>query len=250
MQGKAAAQRALFATILRSPTRIDDDSPAKWMALGAYAELLLSAQDGRRARSATAHAEDLLAAIVDVVPGSTRKDPSVAFNNGMLRAMRCGEGAHPRIWQHVICVLPLVEGRAKRGGAALYTFPTDPFGQYEAAEDSSDQKMEASEAAVVSGDPSVGVVVALGDEGACDNAADDIEDVEWASDDDADAWVGSVKSRSDDSDCAEDDSSVPDVARPRVRTRSSAPSPSEGRYEKQRRVLVRVRLKRPVQVVL
>ena len=109
--------------------------------------------------------------------------------------------------------------------------------------------MEPSEAAAVSGDPSVGVVVALGDEGACDNAADDIEDVQWASDDDADAWVGSVNSRSDDSDCAEDDSSVPDVARPRVRTRSSAPSPSEGRYEKQRRVLVRVRLKRPVQVV-
>ena len=66
------------------------------MALGAYADLLLSAQEGRRARSATAHAEDLPEAIMDAVPGSSRRDPSVAFNNGMLRAMRCGEGAHPR----------------------------------------------------------------------------------------------------------------------------------------------------------
>ena len=146
---------------------------------------------------------------MDAVPGSSRRDPSaVAFNNGMLRAMRCGEGAHPRIWQHAICVLPLVEGRTKRGGAALCTFPTDPFGKYEAAEGSSDQKMEPLEAAAVSGDPSVGVVVALGDEGACDNAAGDIEDVEWASDHDAGAWVGSVNSRSDDPDCAEEDSSV------------------------------------------
>ena len=48
MQGKAAAQRALFATILRSPTRIDDDSPVKWMALDAYAELLLSPRARRR----------------------------------------------------------------------------------------------------------------------------------------------------------------------------------------------------------
>ena len=80
--------------------------------------------------------------------------------------------------------------------------------------------MEPSEAAAVSGDPSVvGVVVTLGDEGACDNAAHDIEDAEWASDDDADARAQSVESRSDDSDCAEDDSSVLGVARPRVRTR-------------------------------
>ena len=96
MQGKAAAQRALFATILRSPTRIDDDSPVKWMALDAYAELLLSAQEGRRARSATAHAEDVLMAICEAVPGSSRREPSVAFNNGMLRAMRCGAAANLR----------------------------------------------------------------------------------------------------------------------------------------------------------
>ena len=85
MQEKAAAQRALFTTIVRSPTRIDDDSPVKWMALDAYAELLLSAQEGRRARrSATAHAEGvLLMVICEAVPGSSRGDePSIAFNNG------------------------------------------------------------------------------------------------------------------------------------------------------------------------
>ena len=122
IQGKAAAQMALFSLrscAVRSPTRIDDDSPAEWMALGAYAELLLSAQEGRRARrSATAHAEGvLLMAICEAVPGSSRGDePSIAFNNG-----GCLARGAVVTWQHAVCVLPLVEGRAKRGGAALYT---------------------------------------------------------------------------------------------------------------------------------
>ena len=98
------SEGARFATIVRSPTKIDDDSPVKWMALGAYAELLLSAQEGRRARSATAHAEDLLMAICEAVPGSSRREPSVAFNNGILRAKRCGAGAESQTWKHVICV--------------------------------------------------------------------------------------------------------------------------------------------------
>ena len=107
MQDKAAAKRALFATIVRSPTRIDDDSPVGWMSLDAYAELLLSAQEGRRARSATAHAEDVLMAICEAVPGSSRRDPSVAFNNGVLRAKRCGVDGPSQTWQHVVCILPL-----------------------------------------------------------------------------------------------------------------------------------------------
>ena len=79
---------SLRSCAVRSPTRIDDDSPAEWMALGAYAELLLSAQEGRRARrSATAHVEGVLMAICEAVPGSSRGDePSIAFNNGGCRA--------------------------------------------------------------------------------------------------------------------------------------------------------------------
>ena len=60
-------------------------------------------------------------------PGSTRKDPSVAFNSGMLRTKRCGAGAESQTWRHVVCVLPLplVEDREKRSrGGPVYQFPT------------------------------------------------------------------------------------------------------------------------------
>ena len=79
-----------------------------------------------------AHAEGVLLAICGAVPGSSRRGPSVAFNNGMfLRAKRCGAGAGAKsqTWRRVVCVLPLVEGRAQRGGGPIYQFPTDPFGQ-------------------------------------------------------------------------------------------------------------------------